>query len=294
MGDESANEWHAWIDREEARQDRIDEAAATRWLATLDRSAPEGGALPQGFHWCLCLPDAPTANLGPDGHPLRDDAPASFLPPIPLPRRMWAASKVEFLAPLAVGQQVARTSRIAAIAEKQGGTGRLVFVDIAHETSADGAPCVRETQSIVFREPAPAGTPPAPFPAGKGRFDASAWDAHRPLTPSEALLFRYSALTFNSHRIHYDLPYATREEGYRGLVVHGPLTATLLLDLAQRHFGDNALTRFAFRGLSPAICGDDLHIALRGSGSNIELGAFAGDGRQIMAASAARLGAKDE
>lgn len=286
-------EWNDWIGREEVRHDRIDEAAAARWLATLDRAAPADGSMPQGFHWCLCLPDAPTANLGADGHPLRDEAPGSFLPPIPLPRRMWAASKVEFLGPLHVGQQVARTSRIAAISEKQGGSGRLVFVDVAHETSADGALCVRETQSLVFREPASTGASPAP-PPGDGCFDPSDWDAHRLLMPSEALLFRYSALTFNSHRIHYDLPYATREEGYRGLVVHGPLTATLLLDLAQRQFGDNALARFAFRGLSPAICGDDLHLAHRGRGSAIELGAFASDGRQIMAASATRLGANSE
>jgi 3-methylfumaryl-CoA hydratase len=108
------------------------------------------------------------------------------------------------------------------------------------------------------------------------------------LIPAEPLLFRYSALTFNSHRIHYDLPYATNEEGYRGLVVHGPLTATLLLDLAARHFGDNCLTRFAFRGTSPAICGEPLHLALRGDGDAIELGAFASDGRQVMAATAAR------
>ena len=106
------------------------------------------------------------------------------------------------------------------------------------------------------------------------------------ILPSEALLFRYSALTFNSHRIHYDLPYATGEEGYRGLVVHGPLTATLLLDLAQRKFGDNALKHFHFRGISPAICGEELHIALRHSGDGIELGAFAGDGRQVMTATA--------
>lgn len=225
--------------------------------------------------------------LGADGHPRREDSPDSFLPPIPLPRRMWAASKVEFLAPLRPGQSIARHSRVVSITEKQGGSGRLVFAEVAHETRGDGTPCVREVQSIVFREPAPAGAPPAPPPPGESRFDASAWDAHRALRPSEPLLFRYSALTFNSHRIHYDLPYATGEEGYRGLVVHGPLTATLLLDLAARHFGDNALKRFDFRGTSPAICGEELHLALRGGGDAIELGAFASDGRQVMAASGA-------
>lgn len=281
------SDWDAWIGREDVRRDHVDPAAVTRWLATLDRSAPADGSVPQAYHWCLCLPDAPTATLGADGHPVREDSAGSFLPPIPLPRRMWAASKVEFLAPLRSGQSVMRTSRIAAITEKQGGSGKLVFAEVMHETHGDGEPVVRETQSIVFREPAPAGTPSTPPPPGDGNFDPSAWDAHRMLVPAEALLFRYSALTFNSHRIHYDLPYACDEEGYRGLVVHGPLTATLLLDLAQRQFGDNAVRRFAFRGTSPAICGEELHLALRGTGDAIELGAFAADGRQIMAATAA-------
>lgn len=278
--------WDAWIGREDARHDHIDPAAVKRWLATLDRAAPSDGSVPQAYHWCLCLPDAPTAILGADGHPVREDSDDSFLPPIPLPRRMWAASKVEFLSPLRPGQSVMRTSRVDSITEKQGGTGKLVFAEVAHETHGDGELAVREIQSIVFREPAPADAPPAPPPAS-GNFDASGWDAHLLLVPSEALLFRYSALTFNSHRIHYDLPYATAEEGYRGLVVHGPLTATLLLDLAQRHFGDNKLKKFDFRGTSPAICGEDLHLTLRGTFDTIELGAFASNGRQIMAATAA-------
>lgn len=282
------NDWSAWIGREDIRHDHVEPGAVKRWLATLDRSAPADGSVPQAYHWCLCLPDAPTAIVGADGHPVREDSDDSFLPPIPLPRRMWAASKVEFLNPLRPGQRVMRSSRVAAITEKQGGSGALVFAQIAHETHGDGELAVRETQTIVFREPAPGGAPPAPPPPGEGRFDPGGWDAHRMLVPSEALLFRYSALTFNSHRIHYDLPYATEEEGYRGLVVHGPLTATLLLDLAQRHFGDNALTRFDFRGTSPAICGEQLHLALRGDGDDIVLGAFASDGRQVMAASAAR------
>lgn len=280
------SDWQAWIGREDVRHDHIDPAAVARWLATLDRSAPADGSVPQAYHWCLCLPDAPTATLGADGHPVREDSDDSFLPPIPLPRRMWAASKVEFLAPLRPRQSIMRSSRVASITEKQGGTGKLVFAEIAHETRGDGALAVREVQSIVFREPAPAGAPAAPPPPGEGKFDASGWEAHRMLVPSEALLFRYSALTFNSHRIHYDLPYATHEEGYRGLVVHGPLTATLLLDLAALHLGDNMLQRFAFRGLSPAICGDPLHLVLRRDDDTIALAAFAADRRQVMAATA--------
>ncbi|WP_439569150.1 FAS1-like dehydratase domain-containing protein [Sphingopyxis sp.] len=281
------SEWDAWIGREETRQDRVDKSAVARWLATFDRSTPPDGSVPQAYHWCLRLPDAPTAALGIDGHPVRDDSASSFLPPVPLPRRMWAASKVEFIAALRPDQKVRRTSRVASIIEKQGETGKLVFAEIAHETRADGTLCVREIQSIVFREPSPTGAPPVPAPRRADRFDPTAWDAHRMLQPSESLLFRYSALTFNSHRIHYDVPYATREEGYPGLVVHGPLTATLLLDLAARQFGDNVLRRFDFRGIAPAIANEELHLALRSANDTIEFGAFTADARQIMTATAA-------
>lgn len=280
------SEWDAWIGREELRTDRIDPGLAARWLATLDRAAPADGTVPQGLHWCLGVPDAPTSRLGPDGHPLRDDSPDSFLPPVPLPRRMWASSKVEFVAPLKVGEAVSRKSTVLSITAKQGGSGHLVFVDVGHETSGEHGLAVREVQSIVYREPAPAGTPPAPPPLGDARFDGSDWTARRDIVPGEPLLFRFSALTFNSHRIHYDLPYAAQEEGYRGLVVHGPLTATLLLDLARRELGDNMLKSFAFRGMSPGMCGEMLHLVLRSKDAGFELGAFAADGRQVMSASA--------
>lgn len=280
------SEWDSWIGREELRSDCIDAGHAARWLATLDREAADDGAVPQGFHFCLCLPDAPTAQLGSDGHPRRDDSPASFLPPVSLPRRMWASSKVEFIAPLRIGDRVERRSRIKSVTAKQGGSGNLVFVDVEHETSNSAGLSVREVQSLVYREPAPAGSPPAPPAPGDGRFDPEGWDAHRMLVPSEPLLFRYSALTFNSHRIHYDLPYASAEEGYRGLIVHGPLTATLLLDLARRELGDNKLLSFAFRGLTPGVCGETLHMVMRGSGAAIEFGAFASDGRHVMSAAA--------
>ncbi|WP_338467093.1 MaoC family dehydratase N-terminal domain-containing protein [Novosphingobium sp. ZN18A2] len=276
--------WDAWIGREETHTDHVDEGLAARWLATLDRAPCADGTAPQGLHWCLGLPDAPTARLGPDGHPLRDNN--GFLPPVPLPRRMWASSKLAFHAPLRTGEAVTRTSRIASITEKQGGSGTLVFVDVAHETHGESGLAVSETQTIVYRDAAPAGAPPVPPPPGETAFDPAGWDAHRQIVPSEPLLFRYSALTFNSHRIHYDRPYATGEEGYRGLVVHGPLTATLLLQLAARELGDNALTSFAFRGMSPAICGEALNLAMRGSGDAIDLCAFASDGREVMRASA--------
>ena len=297
MGD-----WDAWIGREEYRTDRVDSGLVARWCATLDRDLPGDGLAPQGLHWCLGLPDAPTAALGADGHPWRDDSPAAFLPPVPLPRRMWAGSAVQFHAPLPIEAAVTRQSQIAAITTKQGGSGTLVFVEVAHRTCADDRLLVSETQSLVYRAAAPAGAtpvlppalppgpppvpPPGPLPFGTTRCDAEPWSAVRTIAPSPPLLFRYSALTFNSHRIHYDLAYATGEEGYRGLVVHGPLTASLLLDLARRVLGENRLATFRFRGTSPAIAGEPLHLTLRQDGDGWLLGAFADDGRQVMEATA--------
>lgn len=278
--------WDAWIGRAETRTDRIDDGLVARWLATFDRNAPCDCTSPQGIHWCLGLPDAPTAQLGSDGHPARDNSTESFLPPVPLPRRMWASSKVEFVTPLKMGEMVVRTSQIRSITEKTGGSGKLVFVDVAHETVGESSLAIREVQSIVYREAAATNAPLAPLAPTRDGFDATGWDNHRILVPGAPLLFRFSALTFNSHRIHYDLPYAQNEERYRGLVVHGPLMATLLLDLARQQFGDNTLGSFEFRGLSPAICGESLHLVMRMSNGEIELGAFATDGRHIMAASA--------
>ena len=286
MSDWPLSDWSAWIGREERRADRIEPGAVGRWLATLDRDAPADGTVAQGYHWCLALPDAPTAGLGEDGHPLRDASPNSFLPPVPQPRRMWASSKVEFVTSLHLGAAIERRSKVASVTAKSGTSGPLVFIDIAHETHADGALAVREVQSLVYRDPPPDGTPPAPPAPGPEPFDPTGWDAHRALEPSEQLLFRFSALTFNSHRIHYDAPYAANAEGYRGLVVHGPLTATLLLDLARRGLGDNALKSFAFRGVSPAIAGEMLHLVLRSKDAAFELGAYASDGREVMRASA--------
>jgi 3-methylfumaryl-CoA hydratase len=279
-------DWTQWIGRESAARDRLDQARAERWLATFDLPATSG-AMPQGIHFCLCTPDARTAALGEDGHPRRDDAADSFMPPLPLPRRMWAASEIEFLAQIAVGAQIERTSRIASIDEKQGGSGALGFVVVAHETRADGVPAVRENQTLVYREAVAAAAPLSPPEPGGGTFAAGEWTAHRALRPQPPLLFRYSALTFNSHRIHYDLPYAREVERYRGLVVHGPLMASLLLQLAARELGDNALARFAFRAVSPAIAGEPLHLAMRPSSAGWELGAFASDGRQVVRAEAA-------
>ena len=283
------SDWQDWIGREQAAIDCVDRAMAARWCATFDRQIPADGVMPQGIHLCLCLPDAPTAGLGEDGHPLRDDTPGSFLPPVPLPRRMWASSAMAFHHPVPVGAAVERVSRVHSIEAKSGKRGDMVFVEVDHDTLADGVRAVSERQTLVYLEGLAPDTPLSPLP-GDGGFDSSGWDAHRIVQPDERLLFRYSALTFNTHRIHYDAPYARDVERYRGLVVHGPLTASLLLQLAGRHFGENRLASFAFRGLSPAIAGEPLHLLLRGSDDAVEMAAFAGDGRQVTQAQASLSG----
>ena len=276
--------WDAWIGRSEIREDVLTTGLLARFKATLDQPLDDDIA-PQGLHWCLCLPDAPTSRLGADGHPIRDDRPTSFLPPIPLPRRMWASSAVEFLGPIQAGDIIRRVSTVEKISEKTGSSGSLVFVDVVHETQANGRIVVQERQTIVYRDASTA--PATPRPADCAEPPLSGWDWHRAITPSEPLLFRYSALTFNSHRIHYDLPYAQGEEGYRGLVVHGPLTASLLLDLAARHLGSNRLTRFAFRGQSPAFAGEPLYLVGKQDGPTIHFAALGGDGRTVMSAEGA-------
>ncbi len=272
--------WDAWIGRTQDQRDTLTHAMLTRFRATMDSPAI-GDIAPQAVHWCLCTPDAATAMLGPDGHPVRSDGPGSFLPPIPLPRRMWASSALEFHAPILVGQSIERRSTLASISEKTGGSGTLVFAEIDHQTIADGVLAVQERQTLVYREASSA----PPVLLGPGEPDLAIWTWHREITPCEALLFRYSALTFNSHRIHYDAPYAVNEERYRGLVVHGPLTATLLLDLVQREMGTNCLKQFAFRGRSPAFAGEVMHLVGKQDGDQIEMAALGSDGRMVMSAS---------
>ncbi len=280
----------AWIGREVRAKDRLDEGLAARWLATFDLPRPHPPIMPQGIHFALCTPEAPSAMLGEDGHPARDakdgDSADSWLPPFAMPRRMWASSRIAFHMPIAIGAVIERRSTVVAISEKQGSSGPLAFVDVSHETSANGTLAVVETQSIVYREAASGAQDLAPPLLGDTQFDPAGWEAHRTILPDPRLLFRYSALTFNTHRIHYDAPYAEQVERYRGLVVHGPLTASLLLQLAAAELGANRLRSFQFRGLSPAVAGEPLHLALRKSETGYDLAAFADDGRQVTAASA--------
>jgi 3-methylfumaryl-CoA hydratase len=234
-----------WIGRSESLTEVIAPFPANALAATLDRADPPyeaGAALPPLWHWLHFLPLSPLADAGPDGHPAR----GGFLPPVPLPRRMWAGSRLSFLAPLRIGARATKTSTVTSVTMKEGRTGPLVFVTVRHEVTVDGTPVIHEEHDIVYRANAPAGTsPPAPPPAPT---DAG---FRRVITPDPVLLFRYSALTFNSHRIHYDQPYVTGVEGYPGLIVHGPLIATLLLDNLQRAHPERSVSAFRFRAVSP-------------------------------------------
>jgi 3-methylfumaryl-CoA hydratase len=234
-----------WIGRTETRSDVVTAAPVAALAATLDREdAPPqpGDALPPLWHWLYFLPVHRQSELGADGHAER----GGFLPPVPLPRRMWAGGRVEFHHPLRVGETISRVSRILDVKLKQGRTGALVFVLVRHEISNAEGVALTEEHDIVYREHPKAGEPPPPPIAAPADF---AWQ--RTIHPDDVLLFRYSALTFNGHRIHYDRRYATEVEGYPGLVVHGPLIATLLLDLLRRVQPQANVARFEFRSVSP-------------------------------------------
>lgn len=237
-----------WIGRTRTVTDFIAPAPVAALEATLDHGEPHPSsfeALPPLYHWLYFLPLVPTSELDTDGHPKR----GGFLPPVALPRRMWAASDVTFLEPVPIGSGATQTSVIEDVAEKQGRSGPLVFVTIRHEVSGGDGPAIIDRQTVVYREASPGGaeavTPGKPAPAES--------DFSRVVTPSAALLFRYSALIFNAHRIHYDVPYTKDVEGYPGLVVHGPLLATLLTDLVRRALPDATIARFRFRAVKPVF-----------------------------------------
>ena len=211
--------------------------------ATLDRDEPRAGAeVPPLWHWLYFTPRPRQSEIGPDGHARR----GGFLPPVPLPRRMWAGGRLEFLRPLHVGDPIQRESRIIKVDAKSGRSGELVFVTVRHEIWSPQGVALTEEHDIVYRDaPAPGAPPPTPQSAPS---DAT---FSREIVPDPVLLFRYSALTFNAHRIHYDRPYVTQVEGYPGLIVHGPLIATLLADLLRRELPHALMRRFAFTAMRP-------------------------------------------
>lgn len=252
-----------WIGRQESREDVVTAAPVAALAATLDRhdvTTSEGQALPPLWHWLYFLPSAPQAELGVDGHPAR----GGFLPPVPLPRRMWAASKLEFHRPLTIGERIQRVSTITDVQHKQGRSGDLVFVNVRHEIAGSSGPGITEEQQIVYRG-APA--PGAATAAANGPSAARESEFRQLVRPDPVLLFRYSALTFNGHRIHYDRPYATQAEGYPGLVVHGPLLATLLLEALHRHLPDGRIARFEFRAQRPLFDTDPFVVAGKREGA---------------------------
>ena len=238
-----AQELTAWIGRTETLTDSAAPAPIRGLAALLDREVDvvQGGAMPLLAHWLYFLPTAAQSQLGADGHPRR----GGFLPPVSLPRRMWAGSRVQFHADLRVGTQISRASRIADVNVKSGRSGTLVFVKVTHEVRCGETLAITEEQDIVYRDAPQPGAALAPTPAPEG----AVW--RREIKPDPVLLFRYSALTFNAHRIHYDRPYATEVEHYPALVVHGPLIATLLLDLVRRSLPDARIARFSFRAAMP-------------------------------------------
>jgi 3-methylfumaryl-CoA hydratase len=274
-----------WIGRSETLRDTVTAAPVRGLNATLDHpalAAEPGLPLPPLWHWLYFLPQHRQSEIGPDGHAKR----GGFLPPVPLPRRMWAGSQFEFRAPVRVGDAVERTSTIADVTTKEGRTGALVFVKVRHELRCNGAadPAIVEFHDIVYREarkPGEAEPPPTAAPPG-------AWQ--RTVVPDDVLLFRYSALTFNGHRIHYDRRYVTQVEGYPGLVVHGPLIATLLMDLVRRHAPDAEVATFRFKAVRPTF---DLHpfeLNGRREGNDLRLWARDHEGWLTMDAVAALKG----
>jgi 3-methylfumaryl-CoA hydratase len=233
-----------WRGKTESRSDQVTAAPIAALSATLDRDDPfpqPGDPLPPLWHWLYFVPIPCQSELGPDGHAKR----GGFLPPVPLPRRMFAGDRLQFHRPLRVGESISRLSRILDVNLKQGRSGPLVFVVVRHEISDRKGIAVVEEHDIVYREspkPHDAAPPPQKLPSD------AAWT--REIRPDDVLLFRYSALTFNGHRIHYDRRYATKVEGYPGLVVHGPLIATLLLDLLQRNLAASVAS-LSFRAMRP-------------------------------------------
>ena len=264
---DSGVDLRAWIGRSETRTDPIAATPLAALAATLDRDDPApvaGTAVPPLWHWLYFLPIARQSELGPDGHPRR----GGFLPPVALPRRMWAGGRLRFERPLHVGETATRVSRIAEVTTKDARSGPLVFVTVHHEISTPLGLALHEDHDIVYRGLPPPGSA-APDPAAAPRDETFA----RTIVPDDVFLFRYSALTFNGHRIHYDRRYVTEVEGYPGLIVHGPLIATLLLDLLRRERPEATVLRFEFKALSPLFDLDPFDVC--GRADDAEAGRYA-------------------
>lgn len=265
-----------WIGKSEELADMITASPAQRLAVTLNRADvfTEGTPLPAGWHWLYFLPAVRLDHTGEDGHAKR----GGFLPPVTLPRRMWAGGRLSFHRPLRVGERVLRKSTVADVTTKQGKSGELVFVLVRHEIIGDNGLALLEEQDIVYRELSSGQPTPQPAPA-EPQFS-------REITPDPVLLFRFSALTFNSHRIHYDRTYCIDVEGYPGLVVHGNLTATLLLNLLRDQAAGRAIKSFAFRAVAPLYDNAPFRIEERIDGGEAKLWALDSDGNLAMTGTA--------
>ena len=266
---ETLSHLQSWVGKSEILHDDITAVALRGLSATLDRddSAPSAGTpVAPLWHWLYFLPQHRQSEVGPDGHAKR----GGFLPPVPLPRRMWAGGRLSWQAgnPLRVGDAARRVSHIASVTHKAGRTGDLLFVLVKHEVHNAQGLCLSEEHDIVYRAAAQSTDPtPAPIAAAPG----APWQ--REVYADDVLLFRYSALTFNGHRIHYDRHYVTSEEGYPGLVVHGPLIATLLLDLVRRNAPEARVRSFSFKAVRPTFDQNPLRLngALQADGKTVQL-----------------------
>jgi 3-methylfumaryl-CoA hydratase len=267
------SEFEDWVGRTQVVTDTLDCARSNAL-----RAAPGdegllrlGDPLPLLHHWLYFWDVQPPTGLGTDGHPAK----GGFLPPVPLPRRMWAGGRLTLHQPLLLGAQVTRTSTIVSVTQKSGRSGTLRFVTVRHDLAAGGEIAVSEEQDLVYRAPAATSIPlPVPQPAPDTPWQET-------VTPDSVLLFRYSALTMNGHRIHYDRPYAIEEEAYPALVVHGPLQATLMIALAQRNL-DAPITGFSFRGQQPAFDGLPLHVCGQPTSDGAEVWTQQGEGRNMV------------
>ena len=270
-----------WIGKTESRSDLAMAWPVAALAATLDRDDPEpkaGDAIPPGWHWLYFLETARASELGRDGHPKR----GGFMPPVTLPRRMWAGGRLEFLCPLHVGETIERVSEIRSVDAKQGKSGNLVFVTVRHTVRAAGNTAVVEEHDIVYRDAAKPGDPP---PKGKPAPATAAW--RRDVTADEAMLFRFSALIFNAHRIHYDLDYCRNKEHYPGLIVHGPLQTILLLDLARRKVPGRAVKKLDYRALYPVFHHERFTVnGSPGAGGKVELWTANAAGSYAMSSTA--------
>lgn len=264
---------NAWVGRGETAHDVAHATPALALAATLDHAPsawPVGRALPPLWHWLYFLPLHRQSAIDVDGHPRR----GGFLPPVPLPRRMWAGSQFRFHAPLRIGDALRRVSTIESISDKDGRSGRLVFVKVRHQVFRDDRTeaALTEFHDIVYRESPAPGAAAATVQPGPAE---ALWQ--HTLVPDAVLLFRFSALTFNGHRIHYDRPYATGAEGYPGLIVHGPLIATLLLDALHQEVPEAQVRGFAFKALRPSFDGQPLRLCGTPAADGRSLHLWAGD-----------------